>query len=253
MTTRWTHMPCHVICHSISPVTSTSVEMSWKWRWTHSWFVRISKFDEPWMSIGWYCRSLLHYVISHASYKMVHQHKSFPNASLKIWVFNSFSKVSVFVSSGRLDGREFHAYTVRRTRNSARRTLVSTVEVHIGSCWRISISHDQSGQPRMSSCPTCWYAELRSTRTRCMSMQSLKTMRNLIGSSGGLEWCGPRVVHGSNGPAGRVGSDRVTILPDFAGRVSTSDFYVFYWLFIGTWIDMNLRILHSSWLIFYDN
>ena len=34
---------------------------------------------------------------------------------------------------------------VRRTRNSARRTLVSTVEVHIGSCWRISVSHDQAG------------------------------------------------------------------------------------------------------------
>ena len=44
--------------------------------------------------------------------------------------------------------------SVRRTRNSARRTLVSTVEVHFGSCWRISVSHDQAGQPRMSSCPT---------------------------------------------------------------------------------------------------
>ena len=63
-----------------------------------------------------------------------------------------------------------------------------------------------------------------------------------------------RVVHGSDGPAGRVGSDRVTILPDFggSGRVSTSDFLVFYWLFLGTWIAMNLRILHSDWLIFYD-
>ena len=44
--------------------------------------------------------------------------------------------------------------SVRRTRNSARRTLVSTVEVHIGSCWRISVSHDQAGQRRMLSCPT---------------------------------------------------------------------------------------------------
>ena len=49
----------------------------------------------------------------------------------------------------------------------------------------------------------------------------------------------------------RVGSGRVTILPDFggSGRVSTSDFLVFYWLFLGTKIDVNLRILHS---IFYD-
>ena len=35
-----------------------------------------------------------------------------------------------------------------------------------------------------------------------------------------------RVVHGSDGPAGRVGSGRVTILPDVggSGRVSISDF-----------------------------
>ena len=33
----------------------------------------------------------------------------------------------------------------------------------------------------------------------------------------------------------RVGSGRVTILPEFggSGRVSTSDFSVFYWLFLG--------------------
>ena len=44
----------------------------------------------------------------------------------------------------------------------------------------------------------------------------------------------------------RVGSGRVTILPDFggSGRVSTSDLLVFYLLFLGTWIDMILRILH---------
>ena len=40
-------------------------------------------------------------------------------------------------------------------------------------------------------------------------------------------------------------SVRVTILPDFggSGRVSISDLLVFYWLFFGTWIDLNLRIL----------
>ena len=31
-----------------------------------------------------------------------------------------------------------------------------------------------------------------------------------------------------------------------------SDFLVYYWSFLGTWIDMNFRILHSDWLIFYD-
>ena len=45
-----------------------------------------------------------------------------------------------------------------------------------------------------------------------------------------------------------VGSGQVTILPDFggSGRVSTSDLLVFHWLFLGTWIDMNLRILSNT-------
>ena len=57
----------------------------------------------------------------------------------------------------------------------------------------------------------------------------------------------------------RVGSGLVTILPDFggsgrvgSGRVSTSDGLVIYWLFLDTWLDMNIRILHSDCLIFYD-
>ena len=34
-----------------------------------------------------------------------------------------------------------------------------------------------------------------------------------------------------------------------ASRVSTSGLLVFfYWFFLGSWIDMNLRILHSDWL-----
>ena len=41
-------------------------------------------------------------------------------------------------------------------------------------------------------------------------------------------WVGhDRVVHGSDGPAGWVRSDRVTILPDFGGS-GQSDFLVFY-------------------------
>ena len=47
----------------------------------------------------------------HLQWPMVHlqSHSSSPIASLKRWVFKSFSKVSVFVSSWRLEGREFHA------------------------------------------------------------------------------------------------------------------------------------------------
>ena len=43
---------------------------------------------------------------------MVHQqsHSSSQNASIKRWVFKRFLKVSVFVSSWRFDGREFHAF-----------------------------------------------------------------------------------------------------------------------------------------------
>ena len=48
----------------------------------------------------------------HLQWPLVHQqnHSSSLNASLKRCVFNSFLKVSVFVSSWRLDGREFHAF-----------------------------------------------------------------------------------------------------------------------------------------------
>ena len=50
-----------------------------------------------------------------------------------------------------------------------------------------------------------------------------------------------RVVHGWDGPAGRVESGH-----DFAGfwRVGSGqqfEFIIFYWLFLGTWIDMNFR------------
>ena len=66
------------------------------------------------------------------------------------------------------------------------------------------------------------------------------------------QWFVPELSTGRMDPrvgSGRVGSGRVgwvTILPDFggSGRVSTSNLLVFYWLFLGTWIDMNFRILH---------
>ena len=92
-----------------------------------------------------------------------------------------------------------------------------------------------------------------------------------------------RVVQGSDGPAGRVGSRFCRILADrigsalfcssspepFCGSISNEGrralqilyttilllfriCLVFYWLFLGTWIDMNFRILHSDWLISYD-
>ena len=65
---------------------------------------------------------------------------------------------------------------------------------------------------------------------------------------------GHRYGHGTGRMDRPVGSGH-----DFAGFwrvgsgwVSTSDLLVFYWLFFSTWIDMNLRILHSDWLIFID-
>ena len=61
-----------------------------------------------------------------------------------------------------------------------------------------------------------------------------------------LSWCStglvpnvlPRVVHGSDGPAGRVGSGRVTILPDFggSGRVGSGQHFGFIsFLLIISW------------------
>ena len=68
-----------------------------------------------------------------------------------------------------------------------------------------------------------------------------------------------RVVHGSDGPAGRVtvltgfgGSGRVRSGRVESGRVSTSCFLVFHWSFLGSWFDTNLRRKHSDWLFFYD-
>ena len=50
--------------------------------------------------------------------------------------------------------------------------------------------------------------------------------------------------------SGRVGSRFCRIL---AGQVGSTlrIFLVFWWLFFGTKIDVNLRIIHSDWLIFY--
>ena len=64
------------------------------------------------------------------------------------------------------------------------------------------------------------------------------------------------IVTGSELSTGRM-DPRVGSGHDFAGfwRVGSGQhfgFLIFYWLFLGTWIDMNLRILHSDWLIFYD-
>ena len=47
-------------------------------------------------------------------------------------------------------------------------------------------------------------------------------------------------------------SSRVTILPDFGGSGPHFGFLVFYWISLGSWIDMNLRILHSDLLFCYD-
>ena len=61
-----------------------------------------------------------------------------------------------------------------------------------------------------------------------------------------------RVVHGSDGPAGRVGSSRVTILPDFGG--SGQHFGFFSFLLIMSWYPNRYEFsntIHSDWLIFF--
>ena len=56
--------------------------------------------------------------------------------------------------------------------------------------------------------------------------------------------------------SGRVRSGRVTILPDFGGsgqHLGFISFFTDYFLVSHRiWIEMNLRILHSDWLIFID-
>ena len=77
---------------------------------------RSSRFQCLFPNPSWLHYITLHYVISYANYTYSDQWcinkviQSSPSASLKRWVFKSFLKVSVFVSSWRLDGREFHAF-----------------------------------------------------------------------------------------------------------------------------------------------
>ena len=52
--------------------------------------------------------------------------------------------------------------------------------------------------------------------------------------------------------SGRVGSQFSRFWQAGSGRVRTSDLLDFLWLFLGTWIAMNLRILHLDWLMFID-
>ena len=59
--------------------------------------------------------------------------------------------------------------------------------------------------------------------------------------------------------SGRFRSGLVTIFAGFWRvrynnycRVNASELLVFYWSFQGTWINMNLQILHSDWVFFYD-
>ena len=69
---------------------------------------------------------------------MVHQqsHLSSLNVSLKKLVFHGFLKYQCLGVPG--DWTEENSTpSVRRTRNFALRTLVSTMEVHIESCWRV--------------------------------------------------------------------------------------------------------------------
>ena len=109
----------------------------------------------------------------HLQWPMVHRqnHSSSPNASLKKWVFKSFLKVSVFVSSWRLDGREFHAFGPENEKLRS-----PNFSFNRGSSYRKlleDLSLSRPGRSATDDIMSDRYAGLRPTRTRCMSTQSL--------------------------------------------------------------------------------
>ena len=122
----------------------------------------------------------LHYIILrhfirqlHLPWPMVHQqsHSSSPNASLKRWVFKSFLKVSMFVSSWRLDGREFHAFGPENEKLRS-----PNFSFNRGSSYQKLLEDLSLSRPGRSATDVIMsdrYAGLRPTRTGCMSMQSL--------------------------------------------------------------------------------
>ena len=117
----------------------------------------IVKSQRPNMVYAFMKSSLIHITLRHFMRQLHLQQSRSSSPNLKRWVFKCVWVSWVWTEENSVP-------SVRRTRNSARRTLVSTVEVHIGSCWKISVALDQAGQRRISSCST----GLRPTRTRCM-------------------------------------------------------------------------------------
>ena len=140
----------------------------------------------------------LHYVISYATYTYSDQwciNKVIKVLQMRAWK-GEFSTVfwkyqCLWVPRDWTEGNS--TPSVRRTRNSARRTLVSTVEVHIENCWRISVSHGQAGLPRMSSCPTSTqdWDQLAPGAWARKAFRQDETWSEASVNSGGLEWCGP--------------------------------------------------------------
>ena len=118
--------------------------------------------------------TLCHFIRQlHLQWPMVHQqsHSSSPNASLKRWVFKSFFKVSVFVSSWRLDGREFHAFGPENEKLRS-----PNFSFNRGSSYRKLLEDLSLSRPGRSATDVIMsdrYARLRPTHTRCMSTQSL--------------------------------------------------------------------------------
>ena len=118
--------------------------------------------------------TLCHFICQlHLQWPMVHQqsHSSSPNARLKRWVFKSVLKVSVFVSSWRLDGREFHAFGPENEKLRS-----PNFSFNRGSSYRRLLEDLSLSRPGRSATGVIMsdrYAGLRPTRTRCMSTQSL--------------------------------------------------------------------------------
>ena len=127
-------------------------------------------FQRP--SITLHYITLRHFIRQlHLQWPMVHQqsHSSSPNASLKRWVFKSFLKVSVFVSSWRLDGREFHAFGPEKEKLRS-----PNFSFNRGSSyWKLleDLSLSRPGRSATDVIMSDRYVGLRPTRTRCLLVE----------------------------------------------------------------------------------
>ena len=96
------------------------------------------------------------------------------------YIFSCFLKVSVFVSSWRLAGSEFHAFDPAYEKPRS-----PNLSFSFGVSYRKLLAERSLSRPGRSALAVIMsakWAGLRPTRTRCISTHSLYCMRSLIGS-----------------------------------------------------------------------